>query len=162
MIHISTGELLRAEIKNGTELGKKAKKFMDKGNLVPDELVIDVIKNKLNSCQNVKGFVFDGFPRTVAQAEALDELLCKNCMSISGMLSLEVEKQELIRRLIGRGLKYGRIDDQEQSVIEYRCLLYTSSLRLVMLTEDQLVLNLYFTSESSSFAFTIFCFRLSL
>ncbi|MDX9908938.1 MAG: adenylate kinase [Bacteroidales bacterium] len=124
LIHISTGELLRAEIKNGTELGKKAKKFMDKGNLVPDELVIDVIKNKLNSCQNVKGFVFDGFPRTVAQAEALDELLCKNCMSISGMLSLEVEKQELIRRLIGRGLKYGRIDDQEQSVIEYRINVY--------------------------------------
>lgn len=124
LIHISTGELLRAEIKNGTELGKKAKKFMDNGNLVPDELVIDVIKNKLNSCQNVKGFVFDGFPRTVAQAEALDELLCKNCMSISGMLSLEVEKQELIRRLIGRGLKYGRIDDQEQSVIEYRINVY--------------------------------------
>ena len=124
LIHISTGDLLRSELQKETELGKKAKTFMDKGELVPDEVVIGMIKNKLESNTSAKGFIFDGFPRTVAQAEALDNLLEERGTPISAMLSLEVEKQELIDRLLKRGEISGRADDQDQSVIENRINVY--------------------------------------
>ena len=100
LIHLSTGDLLRSEIGGGTELGLAAKAFMDKGELVPDEVVIGMIKSKLDANQDAKGFIFDGFPRTVDQAKALDKLLNENGTPVSGMLSLEVEKQELINRLL--------------------------------------------------------------
>jgi len=122
--HLSTGDLLRSEIATGTKLGLEAKSFMEKGELVPDEVVIGMIKSKLESNRDTKGFIFDGFPRTVAQAKALDELLNENGTPISGMLSLEVEKQELIDRLLGRGKISGRSDDQDESVIENRINVY--------------------------------------
>jgi adenylate kinase len=124
LIHLSTGDLLRNEIAEGTGLGLEAKSYMDKGELVPDEVVIGMIKSKLEANKDAKGFIFDGFPRTVDQAKALDKLLNENGTPISGMLSLEVEKQELINRLLGRGQVSGRADDQDQSIIENRINVY--------------------------------------
>ncbi len=124
LIHLSTGDLLRSEIAGKTKLGMEAKTFMDKGELVPDAVVIGMIRTKLEANPAANGFIFDGFPRTVEQAEALDELLDGNGTPISGMLSLEVERQELINRLLGRGLVSGRADDQDQAVIENRISVY--------------------------------------
>jgi len=124
LIHLSTGDLLRSEIAGRTQLGLEAKAFMEKGELVPDAVVIGMIKSKLEANQTARGFIFDGFPRTVEQADALDHLLNENKTPISGMLSLEVEREELINRLMGRGLVSGRADDQDQSVIENRINVY--------------------------------------
>ncbi len=124
LIHLSTGDLLRSEIAAQTALGLEAKSFMDKGELVPDEVVIGMIKHKLESNSDAKGIIFDGFPRTVAQAKALDELLNQNNTPISGMLSLEVEEQELIERLMKRGQISGRSDDQDINVIKNRIDVY--------------------------------------
>jgi adenylate kinase len=116
LIHISTGDLLRSEICNETPLGLEAKKLMDEGQLVPDDVVIGMIKNKVDENAGVPGFIFDGFPRTVAQAEALDELLTERGESITAMLSLQVEREELIRRLVKRGETSGRSDDNEETI----------------------------------------------
>lgn len=124
LVHLSTGDLLRSEMAGETELGLKAKAFMDKGELVPDELVIGMIKNRLTQSAEVKGFIFDGFPRTVDQAIALDELLNDNGTPVSAMLALEVEKQELINRLLERGKTSGRSDDSDVSIIENRINVY--------------------------------------
>ena len=124
LIHLSTGDLLRGEISEKTNLGLEAKKFMDKGELVPDAVVIGMIENKLKNNRTVKGFIFDGFPRTVEQAKALDELLNQNQTPISGMLSLAVEEQELIERLMKRGIISGRADDQDIEVIKNRIQVY--------------------------------------
>jgi adenylate kinase len=124
LIHLSTGDLLRSEIAAQTELGIEAKKFMDGGELVPDSVVIGMIKSKLESNKDAKGFIFDGFPRTVAQAEELDELLDTNGTPVSGMFCLEVEKAELVKRLLNRGLTSGRSDDADESVIENRINVY--------------------------------------
>lgn len=124
LIHLSTGDLLRSQIAEGTKLGLEAKRFMDKGELVPDETVIGMIKSKLEANREAAGFIFDGFPRTVAQAEALDKLLNENGTPTSGMLCLEVEKQELIDRLLNRGKTSGRSDDQDVSIIENRINVY--------------------------------------
>ena len=111
LIHLSTGDLLRSEITQGTALGMEAKKLMDQGILVPDEVVIGMISNKLDSNKDAKGFIFDGFPRTVAQAEALDNLLASKQSAITGMIALEVADDELERRLLLRGKESGRPDD---------------------------------------------------
>ncbi len=124
LIHLSTGELLRAEIAEDTELGKRANEFMSKGELVPDDVVVGMIDHTLASHPDAKGFIFDGFPRTVDQAKALDELLEKNGTPMSAMLCLEVEKEELIMRLLSRGKVSGRVDDQNQKVIENRIKVY--------------------------------------
>lgn len=124
LIHLSTGDLLRSQIAAKTELGMEAQSFMDRGELVPDQVVIGMIKSKLAENSNAKGFIFDGFPRTVAQAEALDVLLNANNTPISAMLALDVEKQELINRLLERGKTSGRSDDQDVSVIENRINVY--------------------------------------
>ena len=124
LTHLSTGDLLRSEIAKGTKLGKEAKSYMDKGELVPDSVVIGMIENKLESEKDTNGFIFDGFPRTVEQAKALDALLNAKGTPVSAMLSLEVEKQELIDRLLSRGKESGRADDQDVSVIENRINVY--------------------------------------
>jgi adenylate kinase len=126
LIHLSTGDILRAELAAQTVLGQEAKKYMDKGELLPDKVVIDMIGFKIDKHQDTSGFIFDGFPRTTAQAEALDLLLGKKGTPISVMLSLEVEKDELIRRLLGRGKVSGRSDDQDVSVIENRIRVYNN------------------------------------
>ncbi|GAB4405136.1 MAG: adenylate kinase [Microscillaceae bacterium] len=123
-LHLSTGDLLRAEREAGTELGLKAKEFMDKGALVPDEVVIGMIDNKINANRQVNGIVFDGFPRTVAQAEALDQMLTKNGLEIAKMIELEVVEDELVKRLLERGKTSGRPDDQNETVIRNRFKAY--------------------------------------
>jgi adenylate kinase len=124
LMHISTGDLLRSQIAAETSLGIRAKSFIDKGELVPDELVIGMIETKLEESKGIKGIIFDGFPRTVAQAEALDVLLNSRNAPVSGMLALDVDKQELINRLLERGKTSGRSDDQDASIIENRINVY--------------------------------------
>jgi adenylate kinase len=120
LIHLSTGDLLRSEITQGTPLGLEAKKLMDQGVLVPDEVVIGMISTKLDANKDAKGFIFDGFPRTVAQAEALDSLLEAKNSPISGMIALEVTDAELEHRLLLRGKDSGRPDDANPEVIRKR------------------------------------------
>lgn len=124
LVHLSTGDILRGELAAKSPLGLEAKKFMDKGELVPDEVVIGMIEVKLDQNPAAKGFIFDGFPRTKAQAGALDKLLDKKKTSITIMVALEVEKQELVKRLMGRGKVSGRADDQDMNVIENRITVY--------------------------------------
>jgi adenylate kinase len=126
LVHLSTGDLLRSEIAAGTELGTKAKGLMDAGVLVPDEVVIGMIDNKLEQNPEARGFIFDGFPRTIPQAEALDALLKRRGTSISGMLALEVEEKELIGRLLLRGQSSGRPDDQNEALIAQRVQEYNT------------------------------------
>jgi len=116
LVHLSTGDLLRNEIANMTELGMKAKSIMDKGELVSDSFVIGMIGNKINTNLEAQGFIFDGFPRTVAQAAALDVLLSGKRLSISLMITLDVDKEELIQRLLKRGEQTGRTDDNLQTI----------------------------------------------
>jgi len=118
--HLSTGDLLRSEIARKTPLGLEAKKIMDKGELVPDEVVIGMISSALESNPDVVGFLFDGFPRTSAQAEALDELLNKKNIAINVMLALNVTEEELVKRLLKRGETSGRPDDNNEQVIRTR------------------------------------------
>ena len=122
--HISTGDLLRDQIAAETELGIEAKSYIDKGFLVPDSIVIGMIKTILQNDEESNGYIFDGFPRTVAQAKALDELLNDHNMPVSGMLCLMVDKQELIKRLLSRGKTSGRPDDQDVAIIENRIHVY--------------------------------------
>ena len=126
LVHLSTGDLLRSEIKEGTELGLKAKSLMDQGILVPDEVVIGMIENKLKANTDAKGFIFDGFPRTVKQAEALDTLLSQYNEAISVMIALEVPDEELLARLLERGKSSGRPDDQNEDLIARRIEEYNS------------------------------------
>ncbi len=122
--HLSTGDLLRSEIANQTALGLEAKKIMDKGHLVPDEVVIGMISSAMEQHPNAKGFLFDGFPRTASQAEALDKLLALNNEEIAVMLALEVGEEELVKRLMKRGETSGRSDDTNESVIRARIVEY--------------------------------------
>ena len=123
--HISTGDVLRGEIKNGTELGKTAKSYIDKGQLLPDALIVDMLASVLDSFNESKGVIFDGFPRTIAQAEALKVMLNERGQEVSVMLDLEVPEEELMTRLIKRGQESGRADDNEET-IKNRLVVYHS------------------------------------
>jgi adenylate kinase len=123
--HISTGDVLRAEIKNDTELGKIAKGYIDQGQLIPDELIIDILAKTLDSFEDSKGVIFDGFPRTIPQAEALKKVLAERGQSVSIMLDLDVPEDELMTRLIKRGQESGRADDNEET-IKKRLVVYHS------------------------------------
>ncbi len=120
LVHLSTGDLLRAELKAETELGIEARELMDRGELVADHIVIGMIRNKMEANLKAKGFIFDGFPRTRGQAEALDEMLEVKEEPITAMLALEVPEEELVRRLISRGTTSGRSDDKDEAVIRNR------------------------------------------
>ncbi|MBN8852964.1 MAG: adenylate kinase [Sphingobacteriales bacterium 50-39] len=122
--HLSTGDLLRSEIAGQTPLGLAAKSFMDKGQLVPDEVVIEMISSALDNNPQAYGFLFDGFPRTTAQAEALDKLLSQKGTSIAVVLALQVGQNELVKRLLNRGLTSGRSDDTKEDVILARLIEY--------------------------------------
>jgi adenylate kinase len=129
--HLSTGDLLRSEIANQTFLGMEAKKLMDQGQLVPDEVVIGMIRSALANNPQAKGFLFDGFPRTKAQSEALDALLAQNNATINVVLALKVSEEELIKRLLNRGLTSGRNDDSKEEVIRARLVEYYSKTSVV-------------------------------
>ncbi|GAB2676156.1 adenylate kinase [Flavihumibacter cheonanensis] len=122
--HLSTGDLLRSEIANQTTLGLEAKGFMDRGELVPDAVVIGMIRSALDNNPEAKGFLFDGFPRTQAQSVALDELLEQRGEAINVVLALEVTEEELVKRLLNRGLTSGRTDDVNESIIRARITEY--------------------------------------
>jgi adenylate kinase len=122
--HLSTGDILRSEIASQTPLGLEAKNFMDKGQLVPDEVVIGMISSALENNPQAEGFLFDGFPRTQAQSEALDKLLKLKQTEIGVVLALEVSEEELVKRLLNRGLTSGRSDDNNEAVIRARIIEY--------------------------------------
>lgn len=126
LIHISTGDLFRKHIGEGTELGKLAQEYIVDGNLVPDELVIKMVEAKIAAHSNAHGFIFDGFPRTVAQAFALDNMLEKRKMPIKAMLALKVDDEELRTRIRLRGKTSGRPDDQSDERINNRIRVYKS------------------------------------
>jgi adenylate kinase len=132
LLHLSTGDMLRAEIASGTELGKKMSSIMSKGELVPDEVVIEMIANKIDSSKGIAGFLFDGFPRTVAQTVAIEDMLNKRGMKIDCMLALDVEHDELVKRLIGRAEVSGRPDDMDPAVIENRIDVYNQKTSPIM------------------------------
>jgi adenylate kinase len=124
LVHISTGDLFRANLSQGTELGQLARKFMDEGRLVPDEVVIGMVDEKLKNTTGANGFIFDGFPRTVAQAEALDKVLDNKGEPISCMISLDVPHEVLKERIKERGKTSGRTDDQDEDKINTRIKVY--------------------------------------
>jgi len=126
LTHISTGDLFRHEIGDDTPLGLKAKSYMDKGNLVPDEVTIGMLENKLNNTPNAKGYIFDGFPRTITQASALDSLLSGRDTRVTHLISLTVDDEEIVKRLIERGKTSGRPDDQNEEVIRKRIVEYNN------------------------------------
>jgi adenylate kinase len=124
LLHLSTGDMLRAEITAGTELGKKMSLIMSKGELVPDEVVIEMIAYKIDHSKGTAGFLFDGFPRTVAQTVSLEKMLNDRGMKIDQMLVLDVDHDELVKRLIARAELSGRPDDKDPAVIENRIEVY--------------------------------------
>jgi adenylate kinase len=126
LVHLSTGNLLREEIAQKTPLGLEAKSFMDKGQLVPDEVVIGMVDSCFDKHKDAKGFLFDGFPRTVAQAVALDKLLELKKTEINAVLALEVSEEELKKRLLNRGQTSGRSDDTNEEVIHKRFMVYSN------------------------------------
>lgn len=124
LVHISTGDVFRYNIKNQTELGLSAKGFMDKGQLVPDEVTISMLKAKVEETPNANGFIFDGFPRTKNQADALAELLASKDTQVNAMIALEVDDEVLVKRLLERGKTSGRKDDANEAVIRNRIKVY--------------------------------------
>lgn len=124
LTHLSTGDLFRKHLGEGTDLGNLAKKYMDEGHLVPDQVVISMVEDKINTSKDSKGFIFDGFPRTTAQAEALDEMLHNHGMEISGMIALDVPHHILKERIIERGKTSNRVDDQNEEKINTRIKVY--------------------------------------
>jgi len=129
--HLSTGDILRSEIARQTQLGLEAKTLMDKGQLVPDQVVIGMISAALEANKEAKGFLFDGFPRTEAQAAALDKLLEQHNATINVLLALQVGEEELVKRVLNRGLTSGRSDDTEESVVRNRITEYHNKTAVV-------------------------------
>lgn len=131
LVHLSTGDIFRANIKGETELGRLAKSYMDKGNLVPDEVTISMLEAEVDKNPAAKGFIFDGFPRTTPQAEALDKFLTSKNTAISIMLALDVPNEELIKRLLERGKDSGRADDLDENIIANRIKVYNEQTAVV-------------------------------
>ena len=131
LIHLSTGDILRREIAAATALGLEAKSLMDKGMLVPDEVVVGMISSAVDNNPQAKGFLFDGFPRTEAQSVALDKLLAEKNTEIGVVLALEVGREELVKRLLQRGLTSGRSDDTNESIISNRIVEYQTKTTVV-------------------------------
>ena len=126
LVHISTGDLFRSEIGAGTELGLQAHEFMSKGELVPDEVTIGILRNKMLAHPDARGFIFDGFPRTVPQADALDQLLEGMNQQIDALIMLEVPEEEIVRRILKRGKDSNRSDDNDENVVRTRFQVYQS------------------------------------
>ncbi len=120
LLHISTGDLFRHEMGNDTPLGKKAKGYIQKGELVPDEVTVGMLRNKVEANPDVPGYIFDGFPRTVAQAEALDDLLEEMDTEVSELIMLDVPDDEIVKRILQRGKTSGRADDTDETIIRNR------------------------------------------
>lgn len=126
LIHISTGDLFRYEMSNDTPLGQEAKAYMAKGELVPDSVTIGMLRNKVEKHPDAPGFIFDGFPRTIPQAEALEALLISMGTEVAGLLSLEVGEEEIVQRILLRGQTSGRADDNDEATVRKRIAVYKS------------------------------------
>ena len=126
LLHISTGDLFRYEMGNNTPLGLEAKSYISKGDLVPDKVTIGMLKNKVNSNPDVNGYIFDGFPRTIAQAESLDAFLLEKDSGITVLTALEVDDNEIVKRILNRGLTSGRADDNDELIIRNRIGTYNN------------------------------------
>jgi len=140
LVHISTGDVFRYNIKNQTELGKLAQSYMDQGDLVPDQVTIDMLEAEVEKNPQAKGFIFDGFPRTETQAQSLDAFLAKKEMKVSGTIALEADDDELVARLLKRGETSGRSDDQDEEKIRNRFDEYnqkTAPLRAFYTAQDK-------------------------
>ena len=124
LFHISTGDMFRYELSNNTELGQLARSYMDKGQLVPDSVTISMLQKRVEDNPDVKGFIFDGFPRTTTQAEALDSFLAGRGQSINGLIELLVNEDEIVKRILLRGASSGRADDNDESIIRNRFTVY--------------------------------------
>ena len=131
LTHISTGDIFRKNISQNTKLGQLASDFMNKGQLVPDQLTIDLLETEIDTYKNSNGFIFDGFPRTLPQAEAFDKFLDTKNMSLDKIISLEVSEDELVARLLKRGLDSGRKDDQNPDIIRNRIKVYESQTSIL-------------------------------
>jgi len=131
LLHISTGDLFRYEIGNNTPLGIKAKEYISKGQLVPDTVTVEMLKNKVEANPDAKGFIFDEFPRTIAQADALDNYLASKEESVSKLIALDVDESEIVTRLLKRGETSGRADDRDQEVIKNRIKVYRAETAIV-------------------------------
>jgi adenylate kinase len=123
-VHISTGDLFRYEMSNDTPLGQEAKAYIAKGELVPDSVTIGMLRNKVEKHPDAKGFIFDGFPRTIPQAEALDALLQSMGTEVAGLIALDVAEEEIVQRILKRGLTSGRTDDTDEATVRKRILVY--------------------------------------
>lgn len=130
-LHISTGDVFRYNIKNETELGKRAKSFIDRGELVPDDVTIKMLAGEIEKADDKNGIIFDGFPRTKAQADALDDLLNEQSEKIDALISLEVDDEILTERLMERGKTSGRKDDADENVIKNRIQVYYTETEIV-------------------------------
>jgi len=126
LIHISTGDLFRYEMSHHTKLGQEAKAFMSKGDLVPDSVTIGMLRNKVEKHPDAQGFIFDGFPRTIPQAEALDALLVSKGTEVAGLISLDVGEEEIVQRILLRGQTSGRADDNDEATVRKRIAVYKS------------------------------------
>ncbi|MDG1724991.1 MAG: adenylate kinase [Bacteroidia bacterium] len=124
LVHLSTGDVFRYNIKNQTELGVLAKSFIDKGQLVPDEVTNQMVKDFIARNNNNKGFIFDGYPRTIAQGKNLDRVLEEYQANVTSMIALKVDEDELVNRLLERGKSSGRPDDQDEAIIRNRFKVY--------------------------------------
>ncbi len=124
LLHISTGDLFRYEMGNDTELGVLAKSYISKGELVPDDVTIGMLKNKVDANPDVKGYIFDGFPRNIYQSEALDRILEEKGHSVNALLQLDVDDEEIVKRILNRGKTSGRSDDNDESIIRNRISVY--------------------------------------
>ena len=131
LLHISTGDLFRSEIGNKTPLGLEAKSYIDKGALVPDEVTIGMLKKKVQENPDVKGYIFDGFPRTIPQAEALDAMLMIDNQEITSLIALEVDDEEIVKRLLNRAKTSGRSDDADEGIIRNRLSVYKDTTAIV-------------------------------
>ena len=126
LLHISTGDLFRYEMSNNTPLGLEAKSYINKGELVPDSVTIGMLRNKVEANPNVRGYIFDGFPRNIAQSAALDQLLAERGTEVSELMMLEVPDDEIVSRLLNRGKTSGRTDDTDEAIIRNRIEIYKS------------------------------------
>jgi len=131
LVHLSTGDIFRANIKGETELGKLAKQYIDKGDLVPDEVTIGMLESEVNQNNEAKGFIFDGFPRTTVQAEALENFLTTKNTQVSLMLALDVADDELVKRILLRAKDSGRADDADERIIRNRIEVYNKHTAVV-------------------------------
>ena len=131
LLHISTGDLFRYEMGNNTPLGLLAKEYMSKGQLVPDEVTIGMLKNKLEAHPEAQGHIFDGFPRTITQAQALDQLLTEKNQTINALVALDVDDEEIVKRILLRGQTSGRPDDNDESIVRNRINVYNDETKPV-------------------------------